>query len=290
MPNPMLLAPVAGDDPCGRDLRWDTEFTGLMDMLAAAAADDGSVLDAEVARADMLTFDEVVEAAVRLSARTKDVRVLAVHAEASWRHGGLAAFADAMEDLAAVLETWPGPADGVHPRGDEDDGDLGERVAALGRLLKLIPTLAATVGWHAETSARQKVESSATLKGVFGRWRDRLEAAFGADLPSPTEAWRSLQGIVVDPAPSADVSGGEDAGMSGEGTAAAPVLDVWDLIDRAVEEMDRQDHHSPALPVLRLLASWRSLDILDIVDAMKSSGVTLEQLLESVKKQTRQTS
>ena len=38
------------------------------------------------------------------------------------------------------------------------------------------------------------------------------------------------------------------------------------------------------------LAGWRSFDIVEIADAMKQSGISLEQLLESVKKQTRPTS
>ena len=283
MANPKLLTPVAGDDPCGPDLRWDTAFTGLMDALAAAAAEDeGSVVDAEVRRSDRRTFEEIAGMAAELSARTKDVRVLAVHAEASWRDGGLAAFADAMADVVAVFETWPDPADGVHPRAD---GDLGERAAALGRLLNRIPELAASIGWSAETDAQRKVECSATLGGVFDRWTDRLEPAFGPDLPSPSDAWRSLQGLVVASDESDGLAAEMDSAMSEPGVPA-PAADVWDLVDRAAERMARQDRHSPALPVLRLLSGWRSLDIVEIADAMKQSGISLEQLLESVKKQT----
>ena len=287
MANPTFLTPVAGDDPCGPDLRWDPAFIGLVDALAAASAEDeGTVLEAEVLRPDRRTFDEIAAMAAALSARTKDVRVLAVHAEASWRDGGLAAFADAMEDMAAVLETWPAPADGVHPRAD--DGDLGERAAALGRLLHRIPALAASIGWSDDTTAQRKVESSTTLRGVFGRWKDRLEPAFGsdADLPSATDAWKGLQGLVV----ASDGTGGpaaEAEAPAAEPGAPAPAADVWDLVDRAAEQMARQDRHSPALPVLQLLAGWRSLDIVEIADAMKPSGISLEQLLESVKKQTR---
>ena len=289
MPNEKLLAPVPGDDPCGPDLRWGSEFIGLADaMTAAVSRDDGSVLDAEVARSDVPPFDEIVAMAVRLSAQTKDLRVLAVYAEASWRHGGLAAFADAMADFVAVLETWPGPGDGVHPRADESDGDLSERAAVLGRLLKPVPGLAATIGWGEEVNNRTRVESSATLKNVFGRWSERLDAAFAAQVPSRAEAWRSLQRIMVDSAPSGATAGEEDSAMpGGDGT---PALDVWDLIDRAVEQMGWQDHQSPALPVLQLLAGWRLLDIVEIVDSMKGSGVSLEQLMESIKKQTRRTS
>ena len=211
MANPTFLTPVAEDDPCGPDLRWDPVFTGLMDAFAAAfsSADEGSVLGAEVVRSDRRTFEEVAAMAAALSARTRDLRILAVHAEASWLDGGLAAFADAMEDVAAVVETWPGHSDGVHPRADEIDGDLGERTAALGRLLNRVPALAATVGWSADTDAGRKARSSAVLRGVFGRWKDRLEPAFGADLPSSTEAWRSLEGLLVGP--------DESAGAAAEG-------------------------------------------------------------------------
>ena len=286
MANPTFLTPVAGDDPCGPDLRWDPAFIGLVDALAAAAAEDeGSVLEAEVRQPDRRTFDEIVGMAAALSARTKDVRVLAVHAEASWRDGGLAAFADAMEDMAAVLETWPGPADGVHPRAG--DGDLGERAAALGRLLHRIPALAASIGWSADTTMQRKVESSTTLRGVFGRWKDRIEPAFGAaDLPSATDAWKSLQGLLVAPEGPDGLADGTEVPAAEPGTPA-PAVDVWDLVDRAAEQMVRQDRHSPALPVLQLLAGWRTLDIVEIADAMKQSGISLEQLLESVKKQTR---
>lgn len=287
MTNPIFPTPVAGDDPCGPDLRWDPAFIGLVDALAASsssAEDEGSVLEAEVLRPDRRAFDEIAGAAAALSARTKDVRVLAVHAEASWRDGGLAAFADAMEDMAAVLETWPGPSDGVHPRAD--DGDLGERAAALGRLLHRIPALAASVGWSEDTTAQRKVESSATLRGVFGRWKDRLEPAFGADLPSTTDAWKSLQGLAVESDGSGGLAAEAEAPAAEPGTPATAV-DVWDLVDRAAEQMALQDRHSPALPVLQLLSGWRSLDIVEIADAMKPSGISLEQLLEAVKKQTR---
>ena len=290
MPNEKLLAPVSGDDPCGPDLRWNHEFIELMDGLAAAVSKgEGSVLDAEVAQSVAASFEEIVHKAAELSAKTKDVRVLAVHAEASWRDGGLAAFAAAMEDLAVVVEIWPGPMDGIHPRADASDGDLGERGAALRRLLNRIPSLTATIGWGGDVDNRQKAESSAMLRGVFGRWRERLEPVFGADLPSPADAWRSLQGIAVESA----VSGGplSEAAAAASDDGVAPVaVDVWDLIDRAVEQMSRHNRHSPALPILRLLSSWRSLDIVEIADSMKASGVALEQLLESIKKQMHQAS
>ena len=80
--------------------------------------------------------------------------------------------------------------------------------------------------------------------------------------------------------------------MTGEGSdapvsvALPEAADPWNLIDRAVKRMMVVDHHSPALPILRLLASWRDVGIIEIADTMKASGISLEQLLESIKAQT----
>ena len=76
------------------------------------------------------------------------------------------------------------------------------------------------------------------------------------------------------------------AGESVEVAVAEPArTDAWDLVERAAEAMAGQDRHSPALPVLRMLVGWRSLDIIDIAGVLKRSGISLEQLLESINKQ-----
>ena len=288
MATPNILAPVAGDDPCGPDLRWDPEFLGLSDAMSALVSqDEGTVIDAEISRSDGRSFEEIVDMAIALSSRTKDLRVLTVYAEASWYHGGLCAFASAMEELTTVVQTWPGFDDGVHPRADEMDADLGERTAALGRLLHRIPTLAAIVGWGRAVGDEAKAGGGATLKSVFGAWKERFEPAFGADLPSSTDAWRSLQKLVGSIVP-ADAGDGADDAAAGSMVVASPATDAWDLLERAHEQMILQDHHSPAVPVLRLLIKWRSLEIGGIADLMKPSGISLEQLLDSIKKQTQQ--
>ena len=282
MTNPIVLEPVSEQDPCGPDLRWDTEFLELDNALAAAAAQGGaSVVEGEVVEASERAYNEVVAKAVALSSRTKDLRVLAIYAEASWHHAGLVAFAEAMEELAGVAERWPGGQDGLHPRADEVDGDFGERAAAVGKLLNRIPTLVATVGWGTRAGDSERVHCAVTLRGVFDAWAQRLGDALGPDLPSVGDAWRSLQRLVGG-------VGASDADAVETAEESVPrSVDAWDLIDQALERMVEQDHHSPALPLLRLLSSWRSLGIIDIVDQMKTSGVTLEQLMESVKRQTQ---
>ena len=282
MANPVFLSPVDEDDPCGPDLRWDPEFLALNDAFASVgAAAASAVVDGEVVADADSGYDEVVEQALALSAKTKDLRVLVIHAEARWHLGGLVAFGEAMEDLAAVQETWPDPEHGVHPRAEDED--LGERVATLGRLLNRVPTLAATVGWGGgHVGDSDMLACAETLRGVFTAWTERFEQAFGADLPSSADAWQALRGLVGSVVPS------EPEEEAAPATVTAAPTDAWDLIDQALTRMVEQDHHSPALPLLRLLSSWRSLGIIDIVDRMKGSGVTLEQLMESVKRQTQQ--
>ena len=256
----------------------------LTNALDAASAEAGSVIDAErMTSSSAPAYEEILEMAEALSKRTKDLRVLAIHAEACWRGQGLPAFAVAMEDLVSVAETWPDPDGGVHPRADEEDGDLGERAAPLGRLLNRIPVLTNTLGWGDHANDSLQVESSSRLKGVFDRWDERLGPALGDALPPKGDAWRVLSKIL----------GGDDTAAveaQAEGTALPgmpppPAANAWDTIERAAELMTRQDHHSPALPMLRLLATWRNLEIIDISKTMRQSGISLEQLFDSIDQQ-----
>ena len=280
--NPTMLEPVAEHDPCGPDLRWNAEFLALIDAFNTAEAQGAaSVVEGELVESARCAFDRVVDRAIALCARTKDVRVLAMYAQASWRQGGLVAFANAMEDLARVQEKWPGPEDGIHPRADESDGDLGERVATLGKLVNQVPMLAATIGWGARLDIAERSASAALLKGVFGVWDERLQDAYGDRLPCAKDAWRELQRLIGDVASPARAR----ADAISADIPLPQAVDAWDLIDQAVVRLAEQDRHSPALPLLRLLSTWRSLGIIEIVDRMRGSGVTLEQLLESVKQQ-----
>lgn len=279
MAQSVILDPVTEQDPCGADLRWDPEFVALVDAFTAAEGQGAaSVVEGEPAASSACGFGEVVDRAVALSARTKDVRVLAIYAQARWRQAGLVAFADAMEELSRVAERWSGAGDGVHPRADEDDGDLGERAAALGRLIRRVPKLAAMVGWGAQPDDSERSACAATLTGVFAAWEERLAGAFGDHLPSATEAWRGLLPLV-------GIDGDCDADGDSREVTQPTDADAWDLIDQALDRMEEQDHHSPALPLLRLLSTWRTAGIIDIVEGMRASGVTLEQLMESVKRQ-----
>ena len=284
MPNPVILEPVPGDDPCGPDLRWEQDFLALAQTLQNLNSPD-DVISGTVHGEVEVSYANIADDAEALCARTKDLRVLGIHAEARWRDKGFAAFAEAVEDLAAVVETWPDPDAGVHPRADPEDGDLLERAAPLAELLGRIPALAATVGFGKDLTIAQRFSAASSLRVIFDQWESRFEPAFGMDLPSAREAWKALQdllgGLVAPPQEHNDAE--EPAPV----TAAIPEpVDAWDTVERAAELMSEQDRHSPALPVLRMLSSWRTLGIMEIATAMKKSGVSLEQLLESIRKQS----
>lgn len=287
MVHTIFTEPVEGDDPCGPDMQWNTDFVQLSQdfEMAKVQSADTATIDGELADSgDQATFEEIVEKAEELLKKTKDIRLMAMYAEASWYDSGLAAFSSSMEGIAVAIETWGDHETGVYPRADEDDGDLGMRVAPLGKLINQISFLSNTIGWgdkQPEISERQAI--SAELKGVFDSWTARFETAFGDGLPSSITAWKALQKIVGD-----GDAAEEQADDAGPATGGARLAggDAWDVVERAAELMAHQDHHSPALPVLRMLGRWRSLGIIEIANDMKISGVTLEALLESIKKQT----
>lgn len=287
MANPVLLEPVPGDDPCGPDLRWDQDFLALAQALENLNSSN-EVIDGTVQGEVETTYADIVSDAESLSAKTKDLRVLGIYAEARWRGAGFGAFAEAVEDLATAVETWPDPDAGLHPRADPEDGDLLERAAPLAALLGRVPALAATVGFGAELTIAQRLAAGSSMRVIFEQWESRFEPAFGMDLPSARDAWKALQdmlgGLV---APPEEDDGGDD-GEAALMMAMPEPVDAWDTVERAAELMAEQDRHSPALPVLRLLASWRTLGIMEIATAMKQSGVSLEQLLESIRNQSGQ--
>lgn len=289
MPNPVLLEPISEESPCGEDVRWDPAFIQFMqDFDLAKAADEEAVIEGEtVDSSSSKTLEDVLEDGLGLLKKTKDIRILALYAEGSWIFGGLGPFSDVMEDLVCVLEKWADLNEGVFPRADEDDGDLGERIAPLGKLLNQIPLLATTVGWGAkQPEISEQREIASTLQGIFNAWSKRVGPAFNDDHPVCLEAWKAIQKLTEDSAgrsaAEGDASGDQQGGAFGAGGAQG---DAWDLVDRAGASMSRQDRHSPALPFLKLLSTWRSLNILEIAEQMRSSGVSLEQLLDSVRKQ-----
>lgn len=287
MVSSIFTEPVSEEEPCGPDMQWDNDFVKISQgfEMAKMKPDDAATIDSELAtNDDQPTFEEIIEEAEKLLKKTKDIRLMVIYAEASWHNSGLADFASAMKALVIAAETWSDHKTGIHPRADEDDGDLGMRVAPIGKLINQISLLSNTVGWgEKKPEITERKAIAAELKSVFDFWEERLEPAFGDGLPSSIQSWKTVQKLFGDDAVEGQVGGTEQGAGAGASIAGG---DAWDTIERAAEIMAHQDRHSPALPVLRMLSQWRSLGIIEIANDMRVSGVTLEQLLESIKKQT----
>ena len=205
-----LTAPVPGDDPCGADLQWDPTLIRLDQMMTASIAQDEAVVDGDRITSDSPTFKEIRRMAEGLCTRTKDIRVLAIFVEACWHDQGLASFAEAMETLVVVAETWPDADSGVYPRADEDDGDLSVRAAPLGKLLYRIPSLAQTVGWggeHPELPATPH-HRYAAQRGCSRLGRLGSSPPLVRSLPVRRDAWAALQPFVAEAGSSTAAGGG----------------------------------------------------------------------------------
>ena len=113
-----------------------------------------------------------------LTARTKSIAVLSVHAHALWIEEGLLGYARGLDALVEIISRWPDPICGVHPRAD-DDGDLAERYAALARVVRAAPRYGATLGWGKTTVPSDRASAAKRLFSVFSRWESTLDPAFG---------------------------------------------------------------------------------------------------------------
>jgi len=110
-----LLEPVAGDEPTGPDLEYDADFTEL-DRSAQGQPERqiGEVVQPAVPP----EWPPVLNAAVALFQRTKDLRVAFTLCRALIGTRGIPGFADGLDAIHALLDRY---WDGVHPRLDPDD-------------------------------------------------------------------------------------------------------------------------------------------------------------------------
>ena len=287
------LAPVSDGDPCGPDLRWDPEVTGLDTVVAQVfSADEQGVVEGKVSLPAGLPVPRELAASTRsLLARTKSIPVLAAHARALWMAQGLAGLALGLEALVAVVERWPDPATGVHPRADED-GDLSERYAALARALYDLPRYAARIGWGKTAGDAAMRSTAERLRALFAAWGARLGPALADDVPTAADVWRSLRGLegMEGLLSDAGVPPGEESGdpeAAGDGSSPPPARtdDPWALLDATLLAMERTNGHSPAVLMLRLIATWKDKDVTYIVKSMGEAGLGLEALVKALQAQ-----
>ena len=287
------LAPISDDDPCGPDLRWDHEVASLDTVVAQVfSADDQGVVEGNVSLPEGLpTPRDLAESTRLLLGRTKSVPVLAAQARALWMVQGLAGLALGLEALVAVVERWPDPASGVHPRADED-GDLSERYAAVARALHDLPRYAARIGWGKTEGDAAMRSTAERLRAIFAAWGTRLGPALDGDVPTAGDLWRTLRGVEgmegllaeTDTATDDEV-GDVDAADHASSAPPARTDDPWALLDATLLAMERNNRHSPAVLMLRLIATWKDKDVTYIVKSMGDAGLGLEALVKALQAQ-----
>ena len=124
-----LLAPLAGDAPCGVNLEYDPAFQTLQE---AASGKPERQYGSTIIAAEPPDWPAVREQALALAARTRDLRVAVWLARGAARVDGLAGAVQGLQLLRGLLERY---WETVHPRLDPEDGnDPTARLNALSAL------------------------------------------------------------------------------------------------------------------------------------------------------------
>jgi type VI secretion system protein ImpA len=174
-----LLAPVPGDDPCGPDLFFSSEF----DAIAHARVADDPSLDQGVweTRCKEADWDFVVkQCSTLLAGRSKDLRLAVWLAEGQARSGNLRGFGDACLVLAGMCEQYWGR---MHPQGDDDHEQR------IGNLSWLAQRSGQWVGGIAGEGA-EVLEHVCT---AIDRLQAAIDGILGVDAPSLGEAQYALR-------------------------------------------------------------------------------------------------
>ncbi len=173
-----LLSPLADDAPCGVDLEYDPAFLGLQE--SAAGKPEQQYGDTLIP-AQEPDWPAVHEQAMKLAARTRDLRVATWLTRSGARVQGLAG---AVRGLQLVQGLAARHWDHVHPALDASDGnDPTARMNALSPLV------------HASAGLADLRAASLTGKRGAVTVRD-IELAIGHAEPLPGEAVPTADGVL----------------------------------------------------------------------------------------------
>lgn len=161
-----LLAPIAGDLPCGPDLSFSTDF----DQIAEMRREDDPTLDQGewVTALKVADWHGVARQCTQLlQAQTKDLRLAQWLTEALALTQGYAGLLQGLQLCAALChQYW----DDLHPQAD--GGDLDQRVGNMTWLLQRLVTL---VNTRPLTRGRQGAVYSLQDMAAAHHWQTQLE-------------------------------------------------------------------------------------------------------------------
>lgn len=274
-----ILAPVAGDAPCGEDLSFSSEF----DAIAEARIADDPSLDQGVwaTRCKEADWSFVIQQCRDLLAkRSKDLRLAVWLAEGEARSGRLNGFAEACDILAGLCERY---WEQMHPRAEEDQE---QRIGNLSWLAQ------SSVHWlngidqsapGFEAQARKAVEVIEQLEHIIG-------GKLGADAPSFGETKQLLRNMCTgtDMSPGFD-RGPEEAGVPHGAPAAVAFLptggpasrmQAMHCLRQVAEFFRRQEPHSPVSYLADKAADWAEMPLHVWLRVVLKDGVAIGQLEE----------
>lgn len=173
-----LLAPIAGDAPCGADLEYDPAFLALLE---AGAGKSEQQYGDTVIPAEEPDWPTVLDQAMQLAARTRDLRVAVWIVRAAARTAGWTGAVQGLQLVHGLIERhWKH----VHPQLDASDHD--DPTARMSALSPLIHGNAGLADLRA-----------ASISGRRGGLTVRdIELAFGHAEPLPGEAVPTESGLL----------------------------------------------------------------------------------------------
>jgi type VI secretion system protein ImpA len=171
-----LLAPIAGDGPCGVDLEYNPAFLALIEVAAGKPERQSG---ATIVPAAPPEWSDVREQALALAERTRDLRLGVWITRSAAHTDGLDGAVRGLQLLRGLIERY---WDHVHPMLDASDGnDPTARLSALSPLI------------HAAGLNDLRAAGLTSARGAV-TVRD-LELAFGHVEPLPGEAAPTEEGI-----------------------------------------------------------------------------------------------
>ena len=237
-----LLAPLAGDAPCGVNLEYDPAFQTLQE---AASGKPERQYGSTIIAPEPPDWPAVREQALALAARTRDLRVAVWLARGAARVDGLAGAVQGLQLLRGLLERY---WETVHPRLDPEDGnDPTARLNALSALS------------HDDGLADLRAAGLTRARGAV-TVRD-IELAFGRVEALPGESAPTEAGVTPavaaaqaqSPALAAAMAGGLEAALgiaklleTQLGAAQAPDLAPLTKLLRCVALAGRRAQGAPA--------------------------------------------
>ncbi|HYQ17388.1 MAG TPA: type VI secretion system protein TssA [Polyangiaceae bacterium] len=170
-----LLAPITGDASAGPNLEYDPAFAALE---KAAAGKPEQVIGGTTTAAEPPEWNQVLQGALELLGRTKDLRVGVLAARALLYRHGVVAFTEGIALVRGLVEQhWAN----VHPQLDpEDNNDPTMRITALSALASPTQMLALRAAALVDSRALGPVSMADLFPTTGAADAARISGAFEA--------------------------------------------------------------------------------------------------------------